>query len=194
MNLCEEIDANTKLPLKPVKAGEVYNWGKNDMYSVRIVPCNHKVPTVGYAFSESRYRLKEEYKSLKGKEIAAIRKQGTDVSEPYSVPMFVFMGDTDAHIFTQNPWLFEYPTIITECTFFQDEHERAERDGHTHFDSLLPHIINHPEVEFVLIHFSLRYKEHEIYTFFDELTKRAENPLNLSNVTLFVTKGGEGKE
>lgn len=75
-------------------------------------------------------------KSLPGSEIAKLRKSGVEVSEEYFHPLFVFMGDTHINALKQNPQLFNYPTIVVECTFIGDEaevRERADRDGHIHW-------------------------------------------------------------
>jgi hypothetical protein len=71
------------------------------------------VPSVGYAFWQTRNKLKEEYKSLQGKEIAALKKQGTVVTEDVVDPLFVFTGDTSIKLFETNNSLFDYPVIIT---------------------------------------------------------------------------------
>lgn len=75
-------------------------------------------------------------KHLPGSEIAKLRKSGVEVSEDSFHPLFVFMGDTHITVFKQNPGLFNYPTIVVECTFIKDEaevRERADRDGHIHW-------------------------------------------------------------
>jgi hypothetical protein len=53
------------------------------------------------------------------------------------------LGDTHIDVFGKNPHIFNYPEVIVECTFFHQEngiHERANRDGHIHWDSLKPSI------------------------------------------------------
>ena len=194
LNLCMDLGVHHKLPIKGVAAGETHKWGKKDKFLVTVFDCIHKVPTVGYAFSEPRSKLKEEYQGKPGKELGQLRKEGVEISEIYIHKMFVYMGDTAATVFDINPWLFDYPTIITECTFFKDEHERAERDGHTHWDSLMPHILAHPNVKFILIHFSLRYSVEEVNEFFADLANREENPIDISNVTIVVGDGSMGKQ
>lgn len=42
-------------------------------YSVEVVDCDHSVPCVGYIFREERTKLREEFKQLPGREIAALR-------------------------------------------------------------------------------------------------------------------------
>lgn len=124
-------------------------------------------------------------------------------------------GDTHVDVFAKNPQIFDYPEIIVECTFFHNEkgiQERANRDGHIHWDSLRPSMIHsielpidvnderwvrfslvvvldHPKNRFILIHWSLRYKEQEIYDFFHKLD---DYETVSKNIVLFVndTTGG----
>eukprot|EP00026_Physarum_polycephalum_P017099 Phypoly_transcript_18198.p1 GENE.Phypoly_transcript_18198~~Phypoly_transcript_18198.p1 ORF type:complete len:253 (+),score=21.57 Phypoly_transcript_18198:95-760(+) len=136
-------------------------------YTMRVIPCIHPVPCVGYCFWEPRTKLKEEYKSLDGKKIGELRKSGVEVSEMVELPMFVFMGDTAAKVFDTNPQLFSFPVILIECTILQEDvpHE-AEEKGHTSWNDLKPYVVANPQTTFVIIHFSLRYSNEEIHSFF----------------------------
>jgi len=116
------------------------------------------------------------------------------VSEEKFKPLFVYVGDTHYTIFEKYQELFDYPIIIVECTFYCNETlDRANRDGHIHWSQLEPIVTSHPNTTFVLIHFSLRYSEEDIYQFFDSLTVRENNPISLANVVLFVGEHSEGK-
>jgi ribonuclease Z len=177
-----------------VKDGDEFRWGAKQNYNVRVFSCFHQITCVGYAFSEIRKKLKQEFKDKSGKELGALRKQGIEVSEDYHFNMFAYVGDTTTQVFEVHPWLFNYPVIITECTFLTlDEIERAEKTGHTHWHHLLPIILAHPEVTFILIHFSLRYSDVEVMDFFKNLATRDENPVDLHNVVIFVGAHAEGK-
>jgi ribonuclease Z len=66
-------------------------------------------------------------------ELGKLRREGHELNEIYYHPLFVYMGDTHIDVFKKNPFIFNYPTIIVECTFLGDDPElkqRAERDGH----------------------------------------------------------------
>ena len=54
-------------------------------------------------------------------QIGALRKAGTEVSEAYTQPMFVYVGDTHISALqaNENQFIFDYPVIIVECTFIQ---------------------------------------------------------------------------
>jgi len=194
LNLNQSLDdMSLCAKLVPVQVGDEFRWGKKDLYTVKVFKCFHEVPCVGYAFSENRYRLKEEYRNLPGKELGQLRKENVQINEEYQVNLFVYIGDTSTQVFEENPWLFSYPVIVTECTFFMDERDRAQQTGHTHWEDLKPYILAHPSTRFVLIHFSLRYKEQEVLDFFTNLTQ-GEDPLDLSNVVIFVGEGSAPKQ
>ena len=66
--------------------------------------------------------------------------------------------------------IFQYPIIITECTFLLPEDKfRADKELHIHWDDLKKIIIEHPENKFVLIHFSKRYKSEFLKEFFSKI-------------------------
>jgi len=157
----------------------VHEIGGNNRYVMKVVNCVHSVPCVGYCFYEKKSKLKQEFKSLSGKEIAQLRKSGVEVSDIVDFPMCAYLGDTTTEVFEKNPELFSFPVIITECTFLIENHSgEAGSRGHTHWGSLLPIVEKHPEIIFILIHFSLRYTNTEILKFFAQYS--------LSNVVVWV--------
>jgi ribonuclease Z len=82
-------------------------------------------------------------------------------------PLFAYLGDTRISVFERNPWLFDYPVVITECTFLDDDQlKRAAQVGHTVWNQLAPVVAAHPNTLFVLIHFSLRHSDREVLDFF----------------------------
>ncbi|MEO8699747.1 MAG: MBL fold metallo-hydrolase [Kofleriaceae bacterium] len=166
------------LRLHGVRGGDRIMLGK---HAVRVVECVHKIPCVGYCFSEVKSRLTPELEKLKlemtaqgrhkelGTLLAQQRKAGVEINESFEQPLFAFLGDTHARVFEQTPWLFDYPVIITECTYLDDkERDRADRVGHTLWSQLRPVIETHPDHLFVLIHFSLRYSDAEVLAFFEK--------------------------
>lgn len=108
--------------------------------------------------------------------------------------------------------LFNYPTIVTECTHLYkqaqpknkigttaEEEDPEEFNTHTCWDSLYPigfsvfskwfqlHVTvkRNKGTTFVLIHFSLRHKESEIKSFFQDV--RAQDP-ELTNIIPWTHK------
>ncbi|MCP4138525.1 MAG: hypothetical protein GY754_46635 [bacterium] len=172
-------------------------YGKENRYSVKIVECAHTVPCVGYCFTETIKKLKPEIEQLKadtwaqgdkegfGRIMAKKRKAGIDVYNVETRPVFVYMGDTHPDVYADNPQVFDYPVIITECTFLYDtELETARRLGHTVWSELQPYVEAHPETHFLLTHFSLNYSNGKIIDFFKNL--KQENPGKFKNITVWV--------
>ncbi|QFQ99494.1 hypothetical protein F9278_28820 [Streptomyces phaeolivaceus] len=185
--------------LHGVRAGAEFSVGRRGEYAVRVVECLHKVPCVGYCFAEKKTVLKPEYEELKasmvaagragefGRIIAERRKDGPGtVDQEIHRPAFAFLGDTHPDVFTRNPWLFDHPVIITECTYLDDARlPRARQVGHTVWSELRPIVAAHPETLFVLTHFSLRHSDRDVIDFFrHELASGAVE--HLDNVVLWA--------
>ncbi|RJL36183.1 MBL fold metallo-hydrolase [Bailinhaonella thermotolerans] len=177
--------------LHGVRQGEEFRFGRRG-HHVRVVECRHKVPCVGYAFSERRKALRPEFEELRrslagegrdgefGRIVARAREEGAEVETEVRKPLFAFLGDTHVDVFARNPWLFDYPVIITECTFLDDaEMDRANRVGHTVWSRLRPVVEAHPRTLFVLTHFSLRHSDREVVAFFRREWERSGDPGNV---------------
>ncbi|GAA2574127.1 MBL fold metallo-hydrolase [Actinomadura fulvescens] len=181
--------------LHGVRQDDEFVFGRRGQHHVRVVECEHKVPCVGYAFSDRRKALRPEFEELRGslaregrsgefgRIIGQKRKEGVVVEEELHRPLFAFLGDTHVNVFDRNPWLFDYPVVITECTFLHDtELERANRVGHTVWSRLKPVVEAHPGTLFVLTHFSLRHSDQEVISFFQKERETA----GLENVLLWA--------
>jgi ribonuclease Z len=164
--------------LHGVRHSDEFTFGRRG-HHVRVVECEHKVPCVGYAFAQRNRALRPEYDELRrrlaaegrggefGRLAARDREAGAEVDAEVRRPLFAFLGDTHVDVFARNPWLFEYPVIITECTYVDDAQvDRARQNGHTVWRELRPVVQAHPETLFVLTHFSLRHSDAEVLAFF----------------------------
>lgn len=196
LNALSKIEAsqNKRFLLCGVSNDDKFNFNKNK-YSVRVVSCFHEIPCVGYCFSQKKMRLKVEFQELKekmllkkqgkefGKLIAQKRKDNVKIEEDFMCPIFAFLGDSNTLVFEKNPWIFNYPVIITECTFLEDgQKERAKKTSHTLWSELKPFVQKNPKVIFVLTHFSLRYSVEEILMFFQEEQCKS----NITNLVIWA--------
>ena len=156
---------------------------------VNVVICDHSVPTISYCFSEIKQKLKSEYKFKDRKEIIELRKNETIIVEDVGVPLFAYICDTSIKIFDNFPIILSFPVVFVECTFiYDDELNNAIYSKHIHWNHLLPYILKHSDITFVLIHFSLRYREEEIIKFFFQ--QQAMH--NISNIKVWA--GNTNKE
>jgi ribonuclease Z len=177
----EELYVHGYFKITPVSAGDIIDLViKNKKLSVEIIQCVHSVPCVGFGFSEKRLKLKDEYKSLSGKEIGELRKKGENINVEQTFPIFCFIGDTGRKIF-EIEWerIKKYKTIIIECTFIRDEDlPQADKTFHMHWNYIKDIVIENPDNIFVLYHFSMRYGKSELTEFFDKL--------NIKNVVPWI--------
>jgi ribonuclease Z len=135
---------------------------RNDL-ELQILPGRHRVPTVGYLFSEVRHKLKNEYLGLPGAEIAALRSKGTEVTRREVTPLLAYPGDCGPAIFEAAPELFRARVLLIECSFLAPEdRDRAREYEHLHLEDFLERAGLFENEVIVLTHFSQRYRVEEI--------------------------------
>lgn len=165
---------------------------KRQLYNIKTLACDHSVPCLGYAFSMQKSRLTPEFEELKnslapadfGKMMASKKKEGVNPTETYLQPLFVYMGDTHASIFGQYNWLWDYPFIITECTYiYSEDLDKANKRRHSHWEQLRPFVLAQPQTTFIFMHFSLRYADTEIIAFFEQ----EQEKYGFDNVLLWLS-------
>lgn len=169
LNDCVNLIQEEQLICHGVNVGDVI---KHRNITINVIKCFHTVPCVGFELVKTKKRLKDEYKSLKGKEIKALKDNGTEVTFTQEQKFFTFLGDTTVEVFNNKKTL-ETSVLMLECTVLNDEisPEETKSRGHMHWKHLEPVVIANPSVLFVLIHLSRRYKRPYIDDFFKNKPK-----------------------
>jgi ribonuclease Z len=156
------------------KSYELIDTQPNDIFplgkdlEVKIFAMDHQVPCVGFGFYRYKDKLKVEYHNLDRQHILNLKKEGVTITEKSRQPLFVYLGDTTIKAFEINPELLTFPFVIVECTFLNHTNN-SHQVKHIVWEQLEPYVKSHPEVTFILIHFSKRYKNTEIKEFFNHL-------------------------
>ena len=128
-----------------------------------VLPGRHRVPTVGYLFSEVKHKLRDELSGLSGPEIASRRARGEEVTRREEVPLLAYPGDCSVEIFDAAPELFEARVLLIECSFLLAEDvERTRVYRHLHLQDFVDRADLFRNEAIVLTHFSLRYRAEEI--------------------------------
>jgi len=187
------VDPDDKIPVyHDAKLSDFPSW------YAKIIKCSHTVPCIGYGLINVRKKLRAEYIGLPANELTNMKfdkdNKTIDIYEIVEHHMFCFLGDTNDEVLYEpinkdekktivkreyNKELEKYKTIIIECTFLYSEHlQNAIADGHMHWSKLEQFIKDHPNIKFILIHFSKRYNNSEIIDFFSKV--------NLKNIVPFV--------
>ena len=130
---------------------------------LRVLPGRHRVPSVGYLFTEVRHKLVDELAGRPGPEIAALRARGVAVTRPEEIPLLAYTGDCGVEIFDAAPELFTSRVLLVECSFLRpDDVDRARVYGHLHLQDFLDRADRFENEAIVLTHFSQRYSAAEI--------------------------------
>lgn len=149
------------LHLTPALPGQAIGL-RNDL-ELRILPGRHRVPTVGYLFSEVKRKLRDEFAGRSGQEIAALRARGVEVTRREEVPLLAYPGDCGPSIFEAVPELFRSRVLLIECSFlFPEDLDRARDYEHLHLEDFRERAELFQNEAIVLTHFSMRYRPEEI--------------------------------
>jgi ribonuclease Z len=118
-----------------VKVGDEYQIKPN--LFARAFPTKHSRGSLGYTIIEKRKKLKSEYAGLTGPQIVELKKRSVTIDYPVEIPIVTYLGDTQYAEFGQLDYVTNSKILITECTFYEDEHiERAEVGRHMHVREL----------------------------------------------------------
>lgn len=142
--------------------------------------CDHSVPCIGYGISIIKNKLKSEYIELKQNQIKELKLSGIEITEKNICPEFFFSGDTTHEIFNSDKGkqIFKYPNIIIECSFVLEEDlVHSIEKKHMGWSYLKPFIQSNPKIQWILTHFSQKYKKEQLDDFF--------NKENLSNIKVW---------
>jgi ribonuclease Z len=145
---------------------------RNDLL-LRFLPGRHRVPTVGYLFSEVKRKLADDFVGLPGERIAVLRAGGTEVTRREEIPLLAYPGDCGVEIFDAAPELFTARVLLIECSFVGlDDRDRAREYAHIHLDDIVDRASLFENEAIVLTHFSMRYRPAEIFAALDRLPDR----------------------
>jgi ribonuclease Z len=171
--------ANTNFVNVDINNTYKFTNGK-DKWLVNLIKCSHGIDSVGFGFTIVKNKLKQEYIGMNNKEIVNFKKNGVELTDIVNEKVFLFLGDTDKKILL-NQEIYTYKTIIIECTYIYDTEEEiklANINKHMHWINLKDIIKKYNDIQFILIHFSMKYTKKEIEDFFKNE--------NLENLNLLI--------
>jgi ribonuclease Z len=157
--------AHTKMICISSNSPYEYFNGK-ERWLVESIRCYHGIDCVGFGFSVEKIKLKEEYSGLDGKDIKKIKDSGIEITYKKMEHVFIYLGDTNKQIMTDKT-IYKYPTIIIECTYiYEEDISLAKKNNHIHWNEIKDIIKEKESIQFILIHFSMKYKNEDIQNFF----------------------------
>jgi len=160
--------------------------GKTEITVQALQLFHGRCSSIGYLLSIPETQKKKLRPDLLGpnkKETAAnvqqAKARGEEINETVTVPeqsKFAFVLDTTIEALTSvsptSQLILDCPVVMIECTYLEPEKQNeAERRGHIWWGGLL-HFVEKGSTDtdthktWVLVHFSLRYNDDEIVSFF----------------------------
>lgn len=137
-------------------------------HEVAFFQCDHSVPCVGYGFSLIKRKLKPEYVGLSGNDLKQLKREGVDITDEHMAHELFFSGDTTHRVLDNYPAILNYRNILIECSFLDPEDVvRAEEKKHMCWTHLERYVREHPDVQWILSHFSQKYKKQYVNDFFE---------------------------
>jgi ribonuclease Z len=145
----------TPYTLVPMQAGQLHEVRRD--FGIRAHATHHGGPSLGYSLISIREKLKPEYLTLPGPEIAELRRKGVEVQYRLEVPLVCFLGDTTAGTVFDQPDVQNAEVLVTECTFYDNDHKNKAKAGrHLHIDQFAEIVPSLKNKAIVLIHVSRR--------------------------------------
>jgi len=130
---------------------------------VRAFRTHHPVPSLGYQFLRRVQKLKSEFLSLPGQEIAQRKQRGEPLFEHAEQLELCYATDTLVRVLDTNPSMLDSRVLILECTFYDERKSLVDsRAGcHIHLDELIPIVERFRNEHIVLMHTSQIYSPSE---------------------------------
>jgi ribonuclease Z len=162
LSACERLErVSYGTRLEAARPGETVALRRD--LEVRFLPGRHRIPTVGYLFSEVRAKLKEEHLGATGPEIAALRAAGAEVTRREEIPLLAYPGDCGPGIFEAAPEILKARVLLIECSFVAPEDvTRAHAYEHLHVSDFAERADLFENEVVLLTHFTLRSTTEEI--------------------------------
>jgi ribonuclease Z len=155
---------------------------------VRAFRTHHTGPSLGFQFFNRVQKLRHEFRSLSGSEIAERRKRGDDLFDWEERLELAYATDTLIRVLDTTPSLLDTRVLILECSFLDERKDisASQAGGHIHLDELLERADAFRNEAIVLMHFSQMYSPLEVHRI---LERRCPAHLRERIVVFAPTKG-----
>ena len=135
---------------------------RKDM-TLEFFPTDHWVPTLGSRLVWRRHHLLPKFSGLAGEEIAALRRDGEQVTESTATDLLAYCADSGPGVLEATSPALGSEVLLLECSFFRPaDRERAIRFGHLHLDDILERVDRLRCRHLVLLHASRRHRLREV--------------------------------
>jgi len=124
---------------------------------LRAIEVSHTIPALAFVAIERRSKLRDEFHGLSQEKLRELRASGTEITKTLDIPLVAYTGDTEPGDFLLRDEFRRAQVVITECTFFEEEHrDRARIGKHLHIEDFRPLFDAWKAQDVVIVHVSRR--------------------------------------
>ena len=124
---------------------------------LRAIEVSHTTPALAFVVIERRSKLRPEFHGLSQDRLRELRAGGAEITHTIEIPLVAYTGDTEPGEFLLRDEFTKAKVVISECTFFEDEHrDRARIGKHLHVEDLRPLLEAWTAKDVVIVHVSRR--------------------------------------
>lgn len=117
--------------------GQDYTIRRNLLARAFATKHRHPAGAVGFSIIDVRHKIKPEYAELDQAAIVDLKEQGKEITNRTEVPLVAYLGDTAAANYSDLPCVRDAKVLLTECTFFDEDHRSRARHGrHIHVEDM----------------------------------------------------------
>jgi ribonuclease Z len=132
---------------------------------------------------ERRSKLRDEFVGFPQDKLRELRGQGVEITKTIDIPLVAYTGDTEPGEFLFREEFRQAQVVVTECTFFEDEHrDRARIGKHMHVEDLRPLFDAWTAKDIVIVHVSRR----TLMPYARERIERVAGPTRAPSVHLLM--------
>ena len=145
----------TPYKIIPMSPGQDYDVRRD--FVIRAVATHHGSPSLGYVLINVREKLRQEFMSLTGEQLAELRRQGVEIQYKLEVPLVAYLGDTSYGEVFDHPDVMKAQTLLCECTFFDPIHRAKAKAGkHLHVEEFSKVMAKSQNENVIILHVSRR--------------------------------------
>ena len=128
---------NQQTPFKLVPLGHGEKVEIKPSIFLKAVEMTHTVPANAYVVIEHRSKLREDLQDVPQAKLKQLRESGENITRTLEIPLVAYSGDTDMNPNLLGDDFCKSKLVITECTFFDEDHRQRARIGnHLHLNDL----------------------------------------------------------
>lgn len=140
----------------------------------------------GHVLYQRNIEFKDDFKlkidsNLTDSDFKFFERYGINIFDKVVIPETLFFGDTSNVVFKNryvHKLLKKTKNVIIECTFLENrkdlsdkQRKKRNKTDHMFLEDLIPIFDMYKDVDFVLMHFSARYKKKDIINKFDKISR-----------------------